>query len=93
LTINDIERKLGISERGIREHIKNLVEKGFIKRKVMEGDRLKYAYSAIPIKEGWNKVKYEIEGIVEEIDKVFSKLKNRLNRSQFIEFYDSLFEF
>ena len=76
LTINEIERKLSISDRTIREYIKGLLEKGFITREVLKEKRLKYTYSSVPITEGWKRVKNEVEEIVREINKVFSKLKS-----------------
>ena len=75
LTVNEIEQKLDISDRTIREYIKGLLERGFITREVLKEKRLKYVYSAIPIKEGWNRVRKELEEVIKEIDKVFSRLK------------------
>jgi len=72
LNIDEIKKGMNVSERTIRNYIKRLLEKGFIKRKVLEGKRLKYVYSAVPIEQGWNKVRNEIEEIVKELDKVFT---------------------
>jgi len=72
LTIDEIKKKIDVSERTIRNYIKRLLEKGFIKREVLEEKRLKYVYLAVPIKQGWNKVKNEIEDIINRLDKVFN---------------------
>ena len=72
LTIDEIKKRMDVSERTIRSYIKGLLVKGFIKREVIEGKRLKYVYSAVPIKQGWNKVKDEIKEIINELDEVFT---------------------
>lgn len=70
LTTKQIEKKLGISERTVRKYTKILYKKGFIVRRVVEGERLKYVYEAIPIKRAWMKVKGEIEKILDEVTNV-----------------------
>ena len=70
LTIKQIERQLNISERTIRKYIKRLDEEGFITRKVEQGERLKYIYTAVPVQVAWEKVKEKIEKILDNITKV-----------------------
>jgi len=69
LTIKQIEKQLNLSERTIRKYIKRLEQEGFIIKKVEEGKRLKYVYSATSIREAWKKVKNKIQKILEEITK------------------------
>lgn len=70
LTIKEIEKQLNLSERTIRKYIKRLYQEGFIVRKVEQGKRLRYIYMAIPIQKAWNKVKGNIQHIIDEITKV-----------------------
>ena len=70
LTIKEIEKQLNLSERTIRKYIKRLYQEGFIVRKVEQGKRLRYIYMAIPIQKAWNKVKGNIQQIIDEITKV-----------------------
>lgn len=67
LTIKQIEGQLNLSERTIRKYIQRLDQKGFIIKKVEEGKRLKYVYTAVPIQETWKKVKGKIQGILDEV--------------------------
>jgi len=66
--IADIEKAL--KERTIRKYIQRLDQDGFIIKKVEEGKRLKYVYTAVPIQEAWNKVKGKIQQIIDEITRV-----------------------
>ncbi len=67
LTIKQIEKKIDVSERTIRKHIKRLDEEGFIVKKVVHDKRLKYVYSAVPIQDTWEKVKGKISKIIDDI--------------------------
>ena len=69
-TIKQIERKIDVSERTIRKHIKRLDEEGFIVKKVVHDKRLKYVYSAVPVQDAWEKVNGKIENILSDITKV-----------------------
>jgi len=46
-----------------------LDQEGFIIKNVEKDRRLKYIYSAVPIKEAWKKVQNKIQKILEEITK------------------------
>jgi len=70
LTIKQIENLLHLSERTIRKYIQRLDQEGFIIKKVEEGKRLKYVYTAVPIQEAWKKVKGKIQEILDEITQV-----------------------
>lgn len=70
LTIKQLEEYLNLSERTIRKYIKRLDSEGFITKKVEQGKRLRYVYSAVPIRETWEKVKDKIERILIDITKV-----------------------
>lgn len=70
LTIKQLEEHLNLSERTIRKYIKRLDSEGFITKKVEQDKRLKYVYSAVPIRETWEKVKDKIERILIDITKV-----------------------
>ncbi len=70
LTIKQLEEYLNLSERTIRKYIKRLDREGFITKKVEQGKRLRYVYSAVPIRETWEKVKDKIERILIDITKV-----------------------
>jgi predicted transcriptional regulator len=70
LTIKQLEEHLNLSERTIRKYIKRLDREGFITKKVEQGKRLRYVYSAVPIRETWEKVKDKIERILIDITKV-----------------------
>ena len=67
MTIKQIEGELNVSERTVRKYVKILYMKGLIVRRVVEGERLKYIYKAIPIKKAWIKVKSEIEKTLDEV--------------------------
>lgn len=70
LTIKQIEKQLNLSERTIRKYIKRLDQEGFIIKKVKEGKRLRYLYTATPVQKAWEKVKDKIQRILDEITKV-----------------------
>lgn len=70
LTIKQLEEHLNLSERTIRKYIKRLDSEGFITKKVEQDKRLRYVYSAVPIRETWEKVKDKIERILIDITKV-----------------------
>jgi predicted transcriptional regulator len=70
LTIKQIENLLNLSERTIRKYIQRLDQEGLISKKVEEGKRLKYVYTAVPIQEACKKVKGKIQEILDEINRV-----------------------
>jgi len=70
LTIKQIQNLLDLSERTIRKYIRRLDQEGFIIKRVKEGKRLKYVYSAVPVQEAWKKVKGKIQGALDEITRV-----------------------
>jgi len=70
LTIKQIEGRLNLSERTIRKYIQGLDQKGFIIKKVEQGKRLKYVYTAVPIQEAWKKVKGKMQEILDEVTRV-----------------------
>ncbi len=73
LTIKEMEKQLGISERTIRKYLKKLHEEGFIQRKVDESERLRYIYKAVSLQEAWKLVRRRIENIMDEISQVIAK--------------------
>ena len=76
LTIKEMEKQLGISERTIRKYLKKLHEEGFIQRKVDESERLRYIYRAVSLQEAWKLVRRRIENIMDEISQVIAKSFN-----------------
>ncbi|RZN37228.1 MAG: HTH domain-containing protein [Methanophagales archaeon ANME-1-THS] len=70
LTIKQIENLLNLSERTIRKYIQRLDQEGFIIKRVEEGKRLKYVYTAVPVQEAWRRVKGKIQEILDEITRV-----------------------
>ena len=76
LTIKEMEKQLGISERTIRKYLKKLHEEGFIQRKVDESERLRYIYRAVSLREAWKLVRKRIENIMDEISQVIAKSFN-----------------
>ncbi|RLG33166.1 hypothetical protein DRN80_05085 [Methanosarcinales archaeon] len=70
LTIKQIQNLLNLSERTIRKYIRRLDQEGFIIKKVEEGKRLKYVYTAVPVQEAWKKVKRKIQEILDETTRV-----------------------
>lgn len=70
LTIKQIQNLLNLSERTIRKYIRRLDQEGFIIKKVEEGKRLKYVYTAVPVQEAWKKVRGKIQEILDEITRV-----------------------
>ncbi len=70
LTIKQIEDRINLSERTIRKYIRGLDQKGFIIKRVEQGKRLKYVYTAVPIREAWKKVKGKMQGILDEVTRV-----------------------
>jgi len=67
LTIKQIEDRLNLSERTIRKYIRGLDQRGFIIKKVEQGKRLKYVYTAVPIQEAWKKVKGKMQEILDAV--------------------------
>jgi len=76
LTIKEMEKQLGISERTIRKYLKKLREEGFIQRRVDESERLRYIYRAVSLQEAWKLVRKRIENIMDEISQVIAKSFN-----------------
>ncbi|RLG21426.1 hypothetical protein DRN74_02590 [Candidatus Micrarchaeota archaeon] len=75
LTINQIKKRMNVTERTIRGHINSLLEKQLITRKVVtEGKRLKYVYSSVPIAKAWQIIKKQIDKTMEETNRVFEKM-------------------
>jgi len=73
LTIKQIQNLLNLSERTIRKYIRRLDQEGFIIKKVEEGKRLKYVYTAVPVQEAWKKVKRKIQEILDETTRVLNR--------------------
>ncbi|MCD6481227.1 MAG: HTH domain-containing protein [Thermoplasmata archaeon] len=76
LTIKEMEKQLGISERTIRKYLKKLHEEGFIQRRVDESERLRYIYRAVSLREAWKLVRKRIENIMDEISQVIAESFN-----------------
>ena len=54
----------------VKIYIWRLDQEGFIIKKVEEGKRLKYVYTAVPIQEAWKNVESKIQKILDEITRV-----------------------
>ncbi len=74
MKMNELVQRLNISERSIRTHIKTLYKKGFIKRKALMGNRLKYIYSSVTPKIAWKIVKKRVNETFNQMDKIFQKI-------------------
>lgn len=74
LTMEEIVQTLNVSERSAREHIKMLCEKGFVKRNVVMGNRLKYTYASASPKIAWKIVKKETNGALKRVDEILKKV-------------------
>ena len=70
MAMDEIVKKLNASERSARAHIKTLYEKGFVKRRVIVGDRLKYAYSSVSPETAWKLVKKGVNSALKQVDKI-----------------------
>ncbi len=46
MTISELKLKTGLSERILRAHLASLLDRDFIKREILQGDRLMYKYSS-----------------------------------------------
>ncbi len=73
MMMDEIVQNLNASERSAREHIKTLYKKGFVKRKVVIGERLKYAYYSVSPETAWKIVKRGVNNALKDVDKI---LKN-----------------
>ncbi len=71
--VSEIVQNLNASERSARAHIKTLYEKGFVKRRVVIGNRLKYAYSSVSPEIAWQIVR---GGVNKTLNRVDTILKN-----------------
>jgi predicted DNA-binding transcriptional regulator len=74
MKMNELVQRLNMSERSIRTHIKTLYKKGFIKRKALMGNRLKYVYSSVTPKIAWKIVKKRVNETLNQVDKIFQKI-------------------
>lgn len=73
MIMDEIVQTLDTSERSARSHIKTLYEKGFVKKRAVIGDRLKYAYSSVSPEIAWRILKNDINRTLNQVNKV---LKN-----------------
>jgi predicted DNA-binding transcriptional regulator len=48
MTLKQLKKLTKISERALRYYISDLLSKGFVKRKIVEAERLHYVYIANP---------------------------------------------
>jgi predicted DNA-binding transcriptional regulator len=46
MTIKQIQKLAKVSEKTLRTYLKDLIKKGFVRRKIVEDERLKYKYFA-----------------------------------------------
>ncbi len=46
MTISELRLRTGLSERILRTHIASLLDRDFIRREILQGDRLMYKYSS-----------------------------------------------
>lgn len=73
MEMGEIVQNLNASERSARGHIKTLYEKGFVKRRVVVGNRLKYAYSSVSPEIAWRIIRGSVNRTLNQVDKI---LKN-----------------
>ena len=46
MTIKQLQKTTQVSERMLRTYLDDMIERGFVKKKVVEGNRLKYVYKS-----------------------------------------------
>jgi predicted DNA-binding transcriptional regulator len=46
MTIKQLQKTTRVSERMLRTYLDDMIRRGFVKKKVVEGNRLKYVYKA-----------------------------------------------
>ena len=68
LRIDELQKRLKVSERTVRRYIKIMFDEGFIKRKVIEGRRLAYEYASVSPAEVWKNLKNDVMKNVTIID-------------------------
>jgi predicted DNA-binding transcriptional regulator len=76
MTIKQLQKNTRMSERSLRTHLDDLVEKNFVKRKVIEGKHLKYVYYANSSENLLDTLKARIN----EIDRIRQKKKEEIIR-------------
>lgn len=69
LKIKEICRRLDLSERVVRRYIKEMLDRRFIERKVVEGKRLAYKYISVSPANVWKNVKSELKRNISFIDR------------------------
>ena len=71
MLVTEICKSLDISRRMIQDYVKNLTEKGFLKRKIIQNKRLSYVYIAQPPIIVWNKIKTRLKNMLKEGNNFF----------------------
>lgn len=71
LTPRQISRKLGVSERIVRERLRHLLNLGLVERNLVNKGWLGYVYRARPLKEA-------IEGIIKRLEEVEGEVEGLL---------------
>lgn len=69
LKIKEISKRVGLSDRVVRKYIKEMLERKFIERRVVEGRRLAYKYLSVSPTEVWKNIKSEVRRNMSLIDK------------------------
>ena len=64
ISIKEITKKTGMSERSVRDTLKVLLKKKFVRRKITKGKRLMYKYEALPVKSAWGYFKDKVDRVL-----------------------------
>ena len=81
LKIKEICKRLELSERVVRRYIKEMLDRRFIERKVVEGKRLAYKYMSVSPAAVWKNVKLEMKKNISFIDENLVPELNEKNLS------------
>lgn len=82
LKIKEISKRLGLSDRVVRRYIKEMLERKFIKRKVVEGKRLAYKYLSVSPVDVWKNIKSEVRRNITFIDEKIAPELEDYNASE-----------
>ncbi|MCK4497325.1 MAG: HTH domain-containing protein [Candidatus Aenigmarchaeota archaeon] len=68
LKIKEMCKRLDLSERVVRRYIKEMLDRKFIERRVVEGKRLAYKYMSVSPADVWKNIKTEVKRNISFID-------------------------
>ena len=69
MLVTEICNNLNSSRRLIQDYVKNLTERGFLKREVQEASRLSYVYIAEPPLKVWKTLSKSLKKVMDEANK------------------------